>query len=68
MLRRFTHVIPKGEDQVRKIEGVGKEEGHQLVIYDGDSVVGRFSLDKIEQWSIEEEPEPTPHLSPTNGC
>ena len=56
MPKKFVHVKVKYEDWMRRIEAtVAKEEAHQLVVYNGEDVSGRFSLDKVEQWSLEED-------------
>jgi hypothetical protein len=43
------------EDDLRKIPAteVKKEHG-RLIVYDGEKLVGEFSEDKVEHWSLDE--------------
>jgi hypothetical protein len=44
------------EDKPRRISATRCEEVQgRLLIYDGDTKVGDFRLDKVEDWSLESE-------------
>jgi hypothetical protein len=54
-MARVLNLKVRHEDELRKIPAteVKKEHG-RLLVYDGEKLVGEFSEDKVEHWSLDE--------------
>jgi hypothetical protein len=53
-MAKIAFVKVKSEDTIHRIPATdAKEEVGEVVIYDGENVVGRFGLHKVEHWAFE---------------
>jgi hypothetical protein len=53
-MKKLAFVKLQYEDQVHRIPATdAKEEGIDVVIYNGDQVVGRFDLNRVQHWALE---------------